>query len=353
MKKNYFIKSAFVFLSLSVLLMVFSGGDYNPDSLLAGVFFKDSVTTKDLKSRYQLANTGMSKIRILVVPGHDENGGTSFRGVREADLNLELALNLSKELKKEHCFEVVLLRNASGYNPDFSNYLNNLDKKIYDFQKGHKENMSDLVDKGLVDMVNGVDHNTATSETVNTLYGINKWANDMEMDIVVHIHFNDYAGRPKDYLGEYSGFSIYIPEKQYSNAKASRYLAESVSNSLSKLFATSNHPKENREKGVVEDQELIAIGSFNTLDPIGLLIEYGYIYESQFYNSSVRDIVFDELATQTYLGIKNYFDNQNVQYSGVLPYRWEKDLKKGTKYNPDILHCRLNWLVWDYILLNI
>ena len=37
-------------------------------------------------------------------------------------------------------------------------------------------------------------------------------------------------------------------------------------------------------EGVVEDQELIAIGSFNTLNPIGLLIEYGYIYESQFYN---------------------------------------------------------------------
>jgi len=40
--------------------------------------------------------------------------------------------------------------------------------------------------------------------------------------------------------------------------------------------AVSNISGENR--GIIEDQKLIAIGAYNTLDPAVLFMEYGYIH---------------------------------------------------------------------------
>ncbi len=163
--------------------------------------------------------------------------------------------------------------------------------------KKQKETMSELVRAGEVHNVEGVIHNSAPDETALKLYGINKWANENNIDIVLHIHFNDYPNRKYNREGKYSGFVIYVPEAQYSNAKASRAVAEPIFNQLAKFYPKSDFLRE--QDGMVGDQHLIAIGAHNTLDPVGMLIEYGYIYEPQFLNEKIRGSIIKELAFQT------------------------------------------------------
>ncbi len=199
--------------------------------------------------------------------------------------------------------------------------------------------MDSLVQSGLVDIRKGIERNNAPSATAIRLYGINKWANENNIDIVVHLHFNDHPGRKYNQRGEYSGVTIYIPEKQFSNAKASKALAETVFKRLTTYSARSNMPLE--REGVVEDQELIAIGAYNTLDPAVLLIEYGYIYETQFINPKTRTLAIEESALQTYLGILDFFgikelEKENIYNTAALPYLWDNNLKKGTRGSKDV-----------------
>lgn len=91
----------------------------------------------------------------------------------------------------------------------------------------------------------------------------------------------------------------------------------------------------------MEDQHLIAIGAHNTLDPFGMLIEYGYIYEPQFLNEKIRDSIIKELAFQTYVGLANFFETEtklSLKYDTLfLPHKWEGTLEKGVKSKESIL----------------
>lgn len=297
---------------------------------MSSVFFADSMSIYELKEKYREE----SKIKILLVPGHDENsGGTSFGKIKEADLNLSLALELRSFLANNEMFDVILHRDEYGYNKFIADYAVTNRSFINDFVKNKKTLMQDLISSGDITLVDGIVHNTASDETVARLYAINKWSNDNEIDLVIHIHFNDYPGRRGNREGKYSGFSIYIPEKQFSNAKASRELAGHVLKNLDRFYSKSNMPKESA--GIVEDQELIALGSYNTLDSIGLLVEYGYIYEPQFVEKENRDLVIKDMAYQTYLGITDFFDKKKYigEYwkSTLLPFVWTNIVDSGDK----------------------
>jgi N-acetylmuramoyl-L-alanine amidase len=314
----------------------------NVENFIASVFFTDSTTTEALKEHYSAVEKTKNKIRLLIVAGHDdESGGTEFRGVKEAKINLDLALNLAEFLKGNDKFEVILVRDKNGYNPIFSDYFGKERESIKEFSKKQKETMSELVRAGDVFSLEGVIHNSAPAETALKLYGINKWANENNIDIVLHIHFNDdpTRSRKRQAEGKYSGFAIYVPESQYSNAKASRAVAEPIFNRLAKLYPLSDFIQE--QDGIVEDQKLIAIGSHNTLDPVGMLIEYGYIYEAQFQNEKIRKSVIKELAFQTHIGLIRFFESEqkkNIAYDTLLlPYKWEQYLQKGVKNNESIL----------------
>lgn len=315
------------------------------ENFLAGLFFIDSITETEIKNTYKLAKEEKSKINILIAPGHDDNVfGTQFKGVREADLNVEMAVYLKNFFEKEEEFNVFLVRNKYGYDPMFLNYFNKNRNSIIQFINQYKNMMNTAVQIGLVEINNTVEHNSASEETVIKLYGINKWANENGIDIVINIHFNDYPGRRYDKSGEYSGFAIYIPEKQYSNSKASMALAKPVFDQLKKYLPASDMPKE--QNGIIEDQELIAIGANNSLDSAVLFIEYGYIYESQFVNENIRKVALEEAAYQTYLGVKNFFEGANnlltMQYDTLnKSYSWNDDLNKGLKGNKDVFALQL------------
>jgi N-acetylmuramoyl-L-alanine amidase len=345
--------------------MAFSSVDIFKDgtsNFLASVFFTTSVYTEDIVEKYNGASSGKhdEKIKILIVPGHDNDSfGAYANNTTEAEINLIVAEELKNILEKEKGIEILLSRDGSGYNPELQKYLDSEKENIEEFQKEKKEIIKELMEEGKVKSNIVVQHNFARPEVVDILYGINKFANDNDFDITLHIHFNDYPGRTSSY-GKYSGFSIYVPEKQYSNAEASHDFAEKVARHLSNMFAVSDMPKENM---ITEDQELIAIGSYNTVDSVSALIEYGYIYESQFTDQKVKDVILKELAQQTYFGIMDYLndtESDHETFKDFDNYKWKRNLSFGDKgldvlalqnflhdrgyypYNDNLNNCPLN-----------
>ena len=314
---------------------------YYAENNFATVFLRESITVTELHEKYNEVPQGKSKVRILIMPGHEPNyGGAEYDDLKERDMNVELAGYLNGFFKNNSHYETVVAREGNSWNPDLQNYFDSHWDDIANFFKDNKNEMIRLVNKGTVSKItNGVVHNSAPQNIALRLYGINKWSNENKIDIAIHIHFNDYPRRDSSVPGKYSGLAIYVPERQYSNSTTTRAIADAVFKRLTKYNAISNLPKE--DKGVVEEQDLIAIGSYNTSDAPSMLIEYGYIYEPQFTDQKVRESTLKDLAFQTYLGIQDFFGSGNdvsLAYDTLmLPHTWQEDLNKDTKDKGDVL----------------
>jgi len=318
--------------------------------LFAGVFFTESITPEDLQEIYTRATHGERKLRVLIVPGHDNDAwGTEFRGVHEADMTVELGEELARVLALDSAFEPILTRTKAGYTPEFQNYFGTENDTIATFIAEKKQTMRELVRAGSVHLTDGVLHNSAPNEVARKLYSINKWANEHRVDIVLHLHFNDYPGRRNEKAGRYNGFALYVPDAQFSNARASKVVALSLLKQFLKFYAGSNLPIE--DNGVVEDQALIATGSYNTLDPASVLIEYGYIYEQKFVDPEVRSRIFKELAFQTYQGLNRFFGKNGEIFqkypTTLLPHTWNEPLAPGETGNPSVLSLQAALLFED------
>ncbi len=303
-------------------------------SIDAAGFEIDATEINNFKQKYS-----NGKIKILIVPGHDkEYFGTQFKTIKEEVFNLQLATDLYNYFKADPHFDAYITRDTRGYLPIFQNYFTDKKESIEKFVSLSNDWFGDIFPD--FQWVDGIDHNAAKKEVALRLFGINAWANENNIDLVIHVHFNDYAGRKKNSIGDYSGFSIYIPEKQLNNYYFSSEIANSVFPNLKKLLAVSDIPKE--DKGIVEDQQLIAIGPKNTLFSPSMLIEYGYIYDSYVLSSSIRKLVFKELAYSTYTGVIKYFDpGADILESTLLPYKWSSGLIYGLKNNKDVLSLQL------------
>lgn len=297
-------------------------------------FFGESITKEELQKRYDSGD----KIKILIVPGHDNKSGAEFKGIREADLNLEIGEKLYLLFKMDPHFEPSITRDKNGYNKLLSAYFSLKRSAIIEFRNQHKKILESAVKKGLIEKIFSLLGTFASKEGAIKLYGINKWANENNIDIVINLHFNDDPLRRHNRKGKFSGFSIVVPEKQLPNAKASRIIAESVFSKLEKYLPSSNMPLE--KDGIIENQELIALGARASLDAASILIEYAYIYEPQFSNRVIAPLLNGELAFQTYEGIKNFFD-PNVKIfkygSSLLPFEWTNQLGINLKNSKDVL----------------
>ena len=251
-------------------------------------------------------------VNVLIVPGHDdEYWGTEFRGVKEVELNRAVAQKLHDYLSKESGINPVLVSDASGYNRIFENYFRRDEKNIEKFIKQIKKDFSKKVDEEEFKQVEKNFHNVAPDDVIYRLYGINRWVNNQNFDLVIHIHFNDHAGRKWNKVGKYDGFSIYTPGKLFANYEISRKLADSIFEELKKIRPISNLPEE--ENGVIEDHELIALGANESLEAGSVLIEYGYIYEPVFPDPATRDVALDYFAYGTYSGIKKMLNETPVE----------------------------------------
>ena len=309
------------------------------------VFFQEVITVTQLRKKYDAVSKSRfvtkPKIRIMIVPGHEPGfGGTEFGNLKERDMAVDLANDLAFFLRNNPSYEVIISRDKQSWNPDLDLYFKNNWNEINSFVKESKDEMVRLINEGEVKKdIDGIIHNKAPQDVAVRLYGINKWNNENKVDIAIHIHFNDYPRENKDVPGKYSGIAIYVPEKQYSNGTTTNVIANSLFKRLSKYNAVSNLPKENL--GIIEEQELIAIGADNTLDAPSMLIEYGYIYEPQFTDSIVRESTIRDLAFQTYLGIQDFFgSSKDVSFAYdtlMLPFLWQKNIDKNSLNKTDIL----------------
>lgn len=298
----------------------------NASNQLASVIIRHNFRlVSDIRQNYQADD---KKVKIVIVPGHEPNyGGAEYLNLKEREMNLELGLELQKLLEADFHYEVFITRDTNGWTPTFERYFINNYEEINEWIEASHQEFSELVQAGIVSKTySTVMHNSARADVANRLYGITKWSNEHDVDIVIHIHFNDNHRKNLNGPGKYSGFSIYVPASQYGNNESTKAIANSISNQLAKYNPISDLPGETN--GVIDEPELIAVGSNNTADSASLLIEYGYIYEPQFQSNAVRSLAIKDLAFQTYLGLQDFFgDKENntteLNETVVLPCNWQ------------------------------
>jgi N-acetylmuramoyl-L-alanine amidase len=307
----------------------------------SAAFFQEGVTLAQLRDKYDQASAGREKVRIFIMPGHEPDaGGTQFGSLKERDMVVDLAKHLEGYLSNDPHFEVVVGRDKKAWNPKIESYFQNNWNEIINFVSTSKNEMIRLLSSGrLYKLEEGVvEHNDLPKNSALRLYGINKWNNENSTDIAIHIHFNDYRRSNTKVPGEYTGFSIYVPERQYSNATSTRVIADHLFKRLSRYNPVSNLPDE--DVGIVQEQDLIAIGAYNTANSASMLIEYGYIYEPQYLDATARDITIKDQAFQTYLGIQDFFggESQGVSYDTLtLPHTWKNDISTNNFDRKDVL----------------
>ena len=61
---------------------------------------------------------------------------------------------------------------------------------------------------------------------------------------------------------------------------------------------------------IIEDQELIATGVYNTLKIPVVVVEYAYIYEPMMLSSSTRNIFIEKAASSTATAINDYIEKE-------------------------------------------
>jgi N-acetylmuramoyl-L-alanine amidase len=252
-----------------------------------------------------------AKHKILIVAGHDfEHSGAFTDEIKESELTLRTASYLRDFLEKDPAFEVYMTRekldgnlsteNKNDYTQAFQKYFSENREAVLEYRDSRKREIEQKNNQDQVQLIDQVEHNNAPEEMSYRLYAINKWIEDNKVDIVIHLHFNDYPARKKA-KGKYEGFSIYVSDQSLRNAESSQRLAKSVGDSLDDIFKYSNLPIES--DGIISTYSLIATGANDTIQAAAILIEYGYIYEDKFQDEEV----LKKAAEQTYLGIKNYF----------------------------------------------
>ncbi|MDQ2932797.1 MAG: peptidoglycan-binding protein [bacterium] len=305
---------------------------------LAAVVRHNPRTIAQLQTKYTVTNpkTTPSPIRILLVPGHEPHyGGAEFGKIKERDLTVQLTNELAKLLGAHGKYEIITTRDADSWNPAFARYFDSFWNDIIDWQKSYKaESLREISAlKSLPPPP--VLHNDAPPKVATRLYGLVKWSNENNVDIALHVHFNDYGGR-RGAVGKYNGISIYTPEKLYLNGTTTRAVTEAVFNRLQKYNPISDLPGEST--GIIDERELIAIGAYNTADAASMLIEYGYIYEPQFTQPVLRDKAIKDLALQTYLGLEDFLNSTTVlaQDTVILPYTWTTPLVESTVASMDV-----------------
>lgn len=248
-------------------------------------------------------------VSILLVSGHDHYSyGGKFRELKEEQLTRELAAEIFYLLNQDNRFRVITTRDfATGdYTSSFATYFASSEAQIVLFRQEVKEAMKNLLKAGTILQVEPIiKHNPVMADTSFRLYGINKWANDHDIDLVLHLHFNDYPRADMTAFGKYTGFSLYVPEKQLPHSSQSKQVAEALYSRLQTVSATSTFPLE--AGGIIEAQDLIAVGSCGCQTHPAVLVEYGYIYEPKYYLESRRQKSLPLLARATYRALVDYF----------------------------------------------
>lgn len=246
----------------------------------------------------------IKKTRILLVAGHDNDvGGARYRGVNEVELNRILTDYLYDLLKNDPLFEPERNQINGDYVPELANFFEENEGKIVAYRKERREGFKKETEGMDVD-ADIVKHNLVTEDVANRLYGTNMWAEEKNFDLILHIHFNDYPGRPRNEQGKYFGFVMYAPDESLKNHEKSLPVARAIYDELAKHQPKSNLPVE--KDGIIESKDLIALGARNSLSTPSVLVEYAYIAEPRLQGEG-REKEIKEMAEQTYVALKEYY----------------------------------------------
>jgi len=115
-----------------------------------------------------------------------------FGKVKERDMAVDLGNYLVGFFENNNHYNVAVTRDKQNWNPTFANYFATNWDSIVAFVADQKSQMQSLMNVGAVKTVSGAYHSVASQDVALRLYGINKWANENNIDIEIHIHFNDY-----------------------------------------------------------------------------------------------------------------------------------------------------------------
>ena len=323
------------------------------NQLAAVILSHNSKSVADIQSHYDSSLSPVvsvttfnsivpTKVRILIVPGHEPDyGGAEYESLKERNMTVELAQDLSSFLNSDSHYQTFITRDTQEWSPDFAAYFKNNWNDIVAWEKASFQDVAHRISIGSsTKTVPAVVHRRVPNEVATRLYGITKWANENDIDITIHIHFNDSPDHPGTAMGTHTGFTIYIPEHQYTNGTSSRAVAETIFKRLSKYNPVSDLKGESA--GLVEDQDLIAIGANDTASAASVLIEYGYIYEPQFVSDDTRSLALKDLAYQTYLGLQDFFIASSSTaldqaYDTVaLPHSWIRVISGKNTQNADV-----------------
>src|SRR3989338_631539 len=96
---------------------------------LASLFFADDLTPQEIQERYW-----GKELTVLIVPGHDNvDGGTSYKGVYEAEYTAKIGEYLYDYLKQNAHIKPILVRNKNGYAKEFADYFSREEREIRAF----------------------------------------------------------------------------------------------------------------------------------------------------------------------------------------------------------------------------
>lgn len=304
-----------VVLGLAVLIWVGSTpslvGGQSFFSFAASSLFPNIINQEQIKVKF-----AEGTLKTLLIPGHNNySPGAIYKDVKEADLTVSLSYRLADLLRDEGVY-VLITRDENGeYARWFTEFMQTEKEYIENFRDESRRKFEEAKGNGVVtDFLGGVGHNYASSDASFYLYAVNAYANMNNYDIVLHPHFNNEGGRKNNKVGKYEGFAVYVPEAQLPNAQVSRTLGEEIKKELEKKFKTSSLPQENT--GIVESQDLIALGSNASRSGASILVEYAYIYEAPLRSLKTREIFLDTLSRQTFNGIMNYLNADKAQTLG-------------------------------------
>lgn len=269
------------------------------------------TTARPLDAILERYKAKQEPVRVFIVPGHHNNSsGASAYGAREADLVANIGERLAAMLTKDSRLAVTLSRDTKGFREPFASFLTSCANAIALFREDIRRDYAELVLSGKIAHPSySPPHGTAILADALKLYGANLWAYENNVDIIIHLHLNDYAGR-KSPQGKYSGYAVYYAGPPLPNTIASAKLADSITKRLHVVRPTSDFPSE--IGGLIPDAELLALGAHGSVDAAAVLIEYGYISERVFSRSETRDAMADLVAYETARGVLDFLSSKTI-----------------------------------------
>ena len=303
--------------------------------LLIGIPLFSYAATPSLSDIYQSGGP----VKILIIPGHDnEFSGAKYRGVTEADMAVDLANKIADTLRTDPRLMVTVSRTKDGYLPELQNYFDTHQSDVADFIHTKKQETASLIDSGkITNTDNHVPHSNAPDGAVYRLYATNKWINESGFNLVLHVHFNDYGSRPFEKPGQFSGYTVYVPDDSLPNAEPSFGIATKLANRLARVWkpgVEANKANNMFPNGIIKDYKLIAMGSYRTLDVPSILLESSFIYEPQVQPDLFQKTT-DAIARSIGIGLHEYFTNKK-SLTRDISYVWKKNLAKSVVKAKDL-----------------